>query len=779
MKNLYKLRNFGNFRKSVLAASVMGAVCMANVANAQYCSSGPWNTPDDEIFRVTFSTLNNVSNCGPTQGGPGSITSIYSDFTNVVPTLSVMQTVNYPLSVVVGQCGNYVYSGYVGVWIDYNQNNVFDPAEQVFMSGNNAWQVAGTTITAPGGVTIPPGAVLGLTRMRVVASEYNVPSPCGNYGYGETEDYAVYIMPNTPCNNTPVANVATASETFICPNSNVALGTANTYFYTGINYQWYSSTQTNLGPWTAINSATNSVYNATGINNTTWYTLVATCSNGGSPNGTTLTAVGVTVAPTSLSTVPYFEGFEDATKSGSNRLPNCSWTRSNATNCKTSTVTANQNRTPLNGIGYANFDYGGNYTNNTYHYYSNGIQLNAGVTYSAWVYYITTGWNDFNNFTLKYGPNQNQTGMVSLGTVATPNNTTYKLLSNTFQVATSGIYYLNVSAQDNSGGGYLTFDDLGIIAPCTFTNNAANINVTGPSAICIGQPAIFNASGVGSYSWSTGATSSSISVNPINTTAYNVIGTNTLSNCKSTTSIPLIVNPLPGVQIYAPKTSICEGESLTLFASGSATSYTWNNGPTTPLNTFTPATSGTFSYSVSGENSYGCKTIATQAIDVNPLPVINVTGNTNICKGEPGTLVGHNASSFAWSSPSSFLQTTTISPYPQVSTIYTVTGTDQNGCQGQTVVYMTVNECTGITNITGTIEGLEVYPNPNSGEFTVALNNGLLKTIEVVDLTGRIISLTNSSDNHVNMNISSLSNGVYYVKVKSDNAVEVLKVVKQ
>lgn len=780
MKKLYKMGNSGSFRKGVLAASVMGAVFMANVANAQYCSSGPFNTGDDEIFNVTFSTLNNSSNCSANQGGPGSISRIYSDYTSVVPTLSVMQTINYPLSIVVGQCGNYAYSGYVGVWIDYNQNNSFnDPGEQVYMSGSNIWQVSGTTINAAGGVTIPAGATLGPTRMRVVASEYNIPSPCGNYGYGETEDYAIHILPNTPCNNTPVANVATASETYICPNGSAALGTQNSYFFTGINYQWYSSTQSALGPWTAINAATNPNYNATGIGQTTWYTLVATCANGGSPNGTTLTAVGVTVAPTTISSVPYFEGFEDATKSGVNKLPNCSWTRTSAGNCKTSTVSANQNRTPNNGVGFANFDYGGNYTNNVYNFYSNGIQLNAGVTYSAWVYYITPGWNAYTNFTLKYGPNQNQTGMVTLGTVATPNNSTYKLLSNTFQVATSGIYYLNVSAQDNYSGSFLTFDDLGIIAPCTFTNNAANLTLNGPSAICTGQGAVFNATGVNSYSWSTGSTAPTISVSPINNTVYSVVGTNSLSNCKSTASLPLIVNPLPGVQIYAPKTSVCEGESLVLFASGSATSYTWNTGPTTPLNTVTPPASGTFSYSVIGENSFGCKTVATQVINVNALPVINVTGNTNICKGEPGTLVGNNADSFTWSSPSSFLQTTTISPYPVVSTAYTVTGTDMNGCKGQTVVYLTVNECTGITNITGTIEGLEVYPNPNSGEFTVELNNGLAKTIEVVDVTGRIISLTSSTDNQVKMNITNLSNGVYYVKVKSDNAVEVLKVVKQ
>jgi len=73
----------------------------------------------------------------------------------------------------------------------------------------------------------------------------------------------------------------------------------------------------------------------------------------------------------------------------------------------------------------------------------------------------------------------------------------------------------------------------------------------------------------------------------------------------------------------------------------------------------------------------------------------------------------------------------------------------------------------------------KLYPNPNSGIFTVELKNGLNKTIQVTDLTGRIVLEDNSSADKFNVDINTLANGVYYVKIISNNASSVLKVIKQ
>ncbi len=61
----------------------------------------------------------------------------------------------------------------------------------------------------------------------------------------------------------------------------------------------------------------------------------------------------------------------------------------------------------------------------------------------------------------------------------------------------------------------------------------------------------------------------------------------------------------------------------------------------------------------------------------------------------------------------------------------------------------------------------------------VKLNNGSVKTIEVMDLTGRIVLTNTSSNDKIDFNVSNLANGVYYVRVQSNNTVEVIKIVKQ
>ncbi|MPN46146.1 hypothetical protein SDC9_193729 [bioreactor metagenome] len=75
------------------------------------------------------------------------------------------------------------------MWIDYNQNGVFEDNEKTTLSA---------TATATGNVVIPEDAVLGNTRMRVktVYGTTNL-TPCGTFTYGQVEDYTVKITSST------------------------------------------------------------------------------------------------------------------------------------------------------------------------------------------------------------------------------------------------------------------------------------------------------------------------------------------------------------------------------------------------------------------------------------------------------------------------------------------------------------------------------------------------------------------------------------------------------
>lgn len=60
-----------------------------------------------------------------------------------------------------------------------------------------------------------------------------------------------------------------------------------------------------------------------------------------------------------------------------------------------------------------------------------------------------------------------------------------------------------------------------------------------------------------------------------------------------------------------------------------------------------------------------------------------------------------------------------------------------------------------------------VYPNPNSGEFTVNLNNnGETYFLQVIDITGKIIYSESTTKEKVKVNLRDKNRGIYFVKIK-------------
>ena len=55
--------------------------------------------------------------------------------------------------------------------------------------------------------------------------------------------------------------------------------------------------------------------------------------------------------------------------------------------------------------------------------------------------------------------------------------------------------------------------------------------------------------------------------------------------------------------------------------------------------------------------------------------------------------------------------------------------------------------------------------------------DGIYK-IELVDVTGKVVLVKSSEEEKLNLNINFLSNGVYYLKAKSQNTMNVVKIIK-
>ncbi len=148
-----------------------------------YCSSNGNSTNDEYIGRFQLNTIDNSSGVGTTSTG-------YSDFTGQSTNLT--QSTNYNFTITPTWTGTAYAEGYA-IWIDYNQDYDFaDAGELVFT------QTATTATPISGNFTIPAGASLGNTRIRVSMKYNAIPTECESFGYGEVEDYTVNIVSGSP-----------------------------------------------------------------------------------------------------------------------------------------------------------------------------------------------------------------------------------------------------------------------------------------------------------------------------------------------------------------------------------------------------------------------------------------------------------------------------------------------------------------------------------------------------------------------------------------------------
>ena len=299
------------------------------------------------------------------------------------------------------------------------------------------------------------------------------------------------------------------------------------------------------------------------------------------------------------------------------------------------------------------------------------------------------------------------------------------------------------------------------IATSTITVNPnPTVSVTG-GTICSGSSFTLNPTGASSYSYSP----SGPVVTPSANASYTITGTT--AGCPSAPVVAsLTVNATPTVVVAG--VAICTGGSFTLNPTG-ATSYSYSTGPVV-----TPTANA--SYTVTGTTA-GCSGNAVASVTVNSNPTVTAVSSLSlICNGQTASLTASGASTYSWNTSAT---TSVVAVSPSVTTSYTVTGTDANLCSNSAVITQSVSACTGLNNTVASSIGVVVYPNPNNGLFTIELNNGSVKTIEVMDLTGRIVLANTTSNNKVDFNISTLANGVYYVRVQANNSVEVIKIVKQ
>ena len=302
-------------------------------------------------------------------------------------------------------------------------------------------------------------------------------------------------------------------------------------------------------------------------------------------------------------------------------------------------------------------------------------------------------------------------------------------------------------------------------------NASPTVSVAGASTVCSGGSVALTASGANTYSWNTAATTASISVTPTANISYTVVGTNT-AGCSSSAVKSLTVNASPTVSVAGAST-VCSGGSVALTASG-ANTYSWNTTATTASISVTPTAN--ISYTVVGTNTAGCSSSAVKSLTVNANPTVSIVSSASlICVGQSASLTPSGASTYTITGGSLVIS-------PTVTTSYTVNGTAANGCQGSSTITQNVSPCTGINTITSIQHSrLNVYPNPTNEVLHIQLEliNGDNTSLELVNALGQAIVSKNVSQEVSSFNVTSLTSGIYFVKlIQNGKVIDVKKVVK-
>lgn len=187
---------------------------------------------------------------------------------------------------------------------------------------------------------------------------------------------------------------------------------------------------------------------------------------------------------------------------------------------------------------------------------------------------------------------------------------------------------------------------------------------------------------------------------------YTVTGTAPCPDAVATMTITIIdcSSGFVTSDFNADQMTICQGQTITYTDASSAsgttiTSWDWtfNSGTPSSANTQGPHsitynTAGTFDVTlVVGDGTLSdTKTIQ---VTVNSAPTVTATASpsTTLCTGDQLTLTGGGASTYTWDN--GVTDGVAFAANTPGSTVYTVTGTDTNGCTNTATATVNVSDC--------------------------------------------------------------------------------------
>lgn len=331
--------------------------------------------------------------------------------------------------------------------------------------------------------------------------------------------------------------------------------------------------------------------------------------------------------------------------------------------------------------------------------------------------------------------------------------------TNSISVNAAGSYSVSFQSTCESGA-----DTISITALPTLAGGFLGSDIT----VCTDDTTMLMAdSSATSFLWSTGDTSSSIWVVGPGTYTADVSGVcNTVSDTIVLVQSALVYSGF----LNASSTSACEGDTITLGASASYTSYLWSDGSVG--STIGATTAGTYILSVSDGCGAGIDSVAL-SFTAGPVASFGTT-LAGFTASFANTSTG-SGNSYVWD----FGDGSGTSTFANPSHTYTTNGTY--------VVTLTVTGPCGTSVFTNSITinviavdpaigfGISVYPNPaqNAATISATLPAAQQLKFSLTNALGQVVGSQDlgmqSGEFQHSFSVRGLSEGVYFVRLETEN----------
>ena len=222
--------------------------------------------------------------------------------------------------------------------------------------------------------------------------------------------------------------------------------------------------------------------------------------------------------------------------------------------------------------------------------------------------------------------------------------------------------------------------------------------------------------------------------------------------------------------IFTNKTNISSGVANYFWTFGDGKTSNFDN----PTHKYEVAgVSKTFNVKMIAKVHNGCSDSITKAITINANPKPGFTYTTS---GQTVNFIAseNNANTYNWSfgdggfiTSSTKTQSHTYSKFPSGKYSACLTTTNLAGCSSDSCIEIFISG--GIRNINST--GIQIYPNPNTGSFTVEIPNlSAITQLQLYNCIGQLV-YESSTVATINKLETNLDKGIYILKIINEESI--------